>query len=143
MLFAVVCALVLALGACSKSAGPTVAAGAAVGVKSIELGSAVNADTRQVTAPATTFAPADTIYATVTTTGPGLDGDEVRMDADWVDQDGQVVFHSGHRGLAGASLPDLLSASKPEGFKPGKYTLQIKLNGAPAASKEFTVREPD
>lgn len=65
------------------------------------------------------------------------------MDADWVYQDGQVVFHGGHKGLAGASLPDLVSASMPQGFKPGKYTLEIKMDGVPAANKEFTVKQPE
>jgi len=143
LLFAVACPVALVLSACDKSGDSTSTGQLAAAVKSIALGSAVNEDTRQVTDPSTTFMPADKIYATVTSTGPGLDGDEVRMDTDWVYQDGQVVFHSGHKGLAGARLPDLFSASMPLGFKPGKYTFEIKFDGAPAGNKEFTVGQPD
>lgn len=142
-LLAVACSVALVFSACSKSGDPAATGHAAVAVKSIELGSSVNEGNRQVIDPSTTFLPADTIYATVTTTGAGIDGDEVRMDADWVYQDGQVVFHGGHKGLAGASLPDLFSASMPQGFKPGRYTLEIKMDGVPAANKEFTVKQPE
>lgn len=140
LLLAVAFAMALILGACGRADEAVPIVLPAVAVTSVELGTAIDESDLHIVAPATVFAPHDMIHASVTTTGPGLDGDEVRMDADWVDQNGTVIFHSSHKGLAGASKPDLVSASQPNGFAPGNYQLEIKLDGALAATKEFTVK---
>lgn len=136
-LLAISFAAACALSACGKT---DEAAPPAVSVASVELGSAIDEGDLHIVTPTTTFAPHDRVYASVTTRGPGLDGDSVKMDANWIDQNGQVVFHSSHVGIAGGSRPDLLSAAKPEGFAPGNYKLEILLDGAPAASTAFSVK---
>lgn len=140
VLLAAVFGAALALGACSKQDDVASTASPGAAVKSIELGTVADQGTRQITMPGSTFAPGDTIYASVTTAGPGVDGDEVKMDADWIGPAGQVVLHSSHKGVAGASRSDLLSATEPGGFAPGNYRLDIKLNDATAATKEFAVQ---
>lgn len=140
LLLAVGIAASIGMSACGKSVPAPPATSSAASVRSIELGSAINETDRRITLPTTTFSTQDRVYAAVTTAGPGLDGEEVRMDDDWLDASGRVVFHGSQKGIAGGSKPDLVSAPQHGGFAPGQYTLQIKLNGEPAASKEFTVR---
>ena len=103
-------------------------------------GHSVGADNR-VAAPATTFAPRDTIYASVTTrtsdaaaTVPG------RLSARWTFQDGQTVHEdSRDLNLTGDGVT-AFQISKPDGFPPGRYKVEISLDGSVVQSKEFEVR---
>lgn len=118
----------------------TAPAAAAASVTALDLGNSVGADNR-VAAPATTFAPRDTIYASVTTrtsdaaaTVPG------RLAAKWTFQDGQTVHEdSRDLNLTGDGVT-AFQISKPDGFPAGRYKVEISLDGSVVQSKEFEVK---
>ncbi len=115
-------------------------AAATASVTALDLGNSVGADNR-VAAPATTFAPQDTIYAAVTTrtsdaaaTVPG------RLSATWTFQDGQTVHEdSRDLNLTGDGVT-AFQISKPDGFPAGRYKVEISLDGSVVQSKEFEVK---
>ncbi|WP_028918008.1 hypothetical protein [Pseudoxanthomonas sp. J35] len=149
-------AATLALSACKKSE-PTpppapaetapvatpmepAAPAAAASVTAVDLGNSVGPDNR-VAAPATTFAPNDTIYAAVSTrtadaaaTVPG------KLSARWTFQDGQTVHEeSRDLNLTGDGVTTF-QISKPDGFPAGRYKVEISLDGSVVQSKEFEVK---
>jgi hypothetical protein len=112
---------------------------APVSVSIVTLGSAVGVD-KKVTTPAETFAPKDTIYAAVDTTGTGhsklralwsfVKGDKTaKVDETTVEIDptapATTEFH----------------VVKPSGWPKGDYRVEIFLNDGtvPAATKSFKV----
>lgn len=108
---------------------------------SLELGNAVGADNR-VAAPATTFAPKDTIYASVTTrTSDAMATVPGKLAARWTFQDGQTV-HEESRDLSitGDGTTTAFQVSKPDGFPVGRYKVEISLDGSVVQSKEFEVK---
>ena len=142
--------LVAALLACGSSEAPAPAPAApatppvsapapaapALQVGAIELGRAVAADGR-VTAPASTFAPTDTIYVSVLTEGqtPGA-----TLTARWTYEDGQLVSEGRETlATAGKSTTEFHIA-KPDGWPAGRYRVEIALNGRAAGSRDFEVR---
>lgn len=118
----------------------TAPAAATASVTALDLGNSVGADNR-VAAPASTFAPRDTIYASVTTrtsdaaaTVPG------RLSAKWTFQDGQTVHEdSRDLNLTGDGVT-AFQISKPDGFPAGRYKVEISLDGSVVQSKEFEVK---
>lgn len=158
-LFAVLpLAAALALGACNKqgepanapaptassaqsgagqpmNAPPSAAAPAAVSVTNVELGNAVGAD-QNVTTPGTSFAPTDTIYASVSTTGTGT----ASLAAKWTYQDGQTVHEESKSIAPTGPATTAFQISKPSGWPTGNYKVEISMNGQPVGSKEFTVK---
>jgi len=141
----------LALGACNKNApqettstAPTentpaapvsTPAAAPVTLVSVDLGSAVGPD-EKVTAATTTFTPKDTIYASVATDGTG----NATLEAKWTYQDGQTVKDDSKTIAATGPANTTFSISKPDGWPAGNYKVEVSLNGAPAASKDFSVK---
>jgi len=116
------------------------AAAATASVTSVDLGNAVGADQR-VTAPATTFATGDTIYASVTTrTSDGSASVPGTLSTKWTFEDGQVV-HEDSRALdlAGDGVTTF-HITKPDGFPTGRYKVEIALDGNVVQSKDFEVR---
>jgi hypothetical protein len=149
-------ASVLALGACNKNAPSEPAAPAPeasmpaeapvsapveapapapVSVASVDLGNAVGAD-EKVSMAMTTFAPKDTIYASVSTTGSGT----ATLEAKWTYQDGQTVKDDTKSIAPTGPADTAFSISKPDGWPTGDYKVEISLNGTPAASKDFSVK---
>lgn len=153
----VMAALVLGIGAglsgCKKEAPPPppppVAAPApkveapppapvGVSVGAITLGKAIGAD-KKVTAAADTFAKNDTIYASVETAGSG----KADLKAKW-------TFHKGDKTADVSEASETVNAtgpavtafnvSKPTGWPPGDYQVEISLNGKSAGVKKFTVK---
>jgi hypothetical protein len=115
---------------------PPVSAPAPASVGAIELGRAVGADMR-VTAPASTFAPTDTIYVSVATDGQPAGA---TLSARWTYEDGQVVNESRETlGSSGKAATEF-HISKPDGWPVGRYKVEIALNGKPAGTREFEVR---
>ena len=118
----------------------TAPAAATASVTALDLGNSVGADNR-VAAPATTFAPRDTIYAAVTTrtsdaaaTVPG------KLGAKWTYQDGQTVHEdSRDLNLTGDGVT-AFQISKPDGVPAGRYKVEISLDGSVVQSKEFEVK---
>jgi hypothetical protein len=151
-------AAVLALSACGKSqdsasavpetppppvapmtpALPVPAASSAsdqakVSFGSVELGSTIDAGNK-IVATGTSFAPKDTIYASVETTGTGT------VAASWSYQDGQIVSEDSKIIHATGPTTTVFMISKPSGLSAGNYKVQISLDGSPVASKDFVVR---
>jgi hypothetical protein len=124
--------------AAPASAPATVAsapAPAEVGVAGVTLGSAVDDDQR-ITTPTERFAPGDTIYAAIATTGSG----SAKLDAHWTYQDGQTVNEESATIAPEAPASTAFHISKPGGFPAGAYKVDISLDGKPVASKAFTVK---
>lgn len=142
-------ALLVGLAACGKKeetpppptpAPPAPAAqapaAAPFAVAAIDLGRQIGAD-KKVTEAVAVFSPADTIYASVSTTGASP---SVALKARWTYEDGQVVNESTQSiAPTGTSVTEFHIA-KPSGWPAGKYQVEISANGAVVGSKAFEVR---
>ena len=143
----------LALSACGKKEEPAPApapppvaapapaptappAPAPVAVASVDLGTAVGAD-QKVTTPSTTFAPTDTIYAAVSTTGSAANA---VLNAKWSYQDGQTVNESSQTIAPNGAAVTTFHISKPDGWPAGNYKVEISLDGSPVSTKDFSVK---
>lgn len=120
------------------SAAPAVAPANAV--SGVELGNAIGAD-NHVTTAMTTFAPADTIYGSVTTTAP-----TGNLEARW-----SYLGAPGATGLpnkvdtqtialSGGSSTHEFHVSKPGGWPVGRYRLEVSVDGSVLQSRDFEVR---
>jgi len=111
---------------------------AVVSVASISLGKALGPD-KKVAAATDTFAPGDTIYAVVETTGSG----NATLKAKW-------TYHKGDKTAAVSESSQTISpkgpaasefhVSKPDGWPPGDYQVEISINDKPAGTKKFVVK---
>lgn len=108
---------------------------AAVTFSSVELGSTVDANNK-ILASGTSFAPKDSIYASVDTSGSG----NATLAAKWTYQDGQVVHEDSKTLNATGPETTAFMISKPGGFPAGNYKVEISLNGNQVASKDFSVK---
>jgi hypothetical protein len=134
----------LALLACGRSetaapapsTPPVSSAAAPARVTAIELGSSIGADKR-VTAPTAAFAPGDTIFASISTEGSAP---SLTLTARWTYQDGQLVSESSETIAPTGSATTEFHIAKPDGFPPGRYTIAVSADGAPAGRREFIVR---
>jgi hypothetical protein len=119
---------------------PAPAPAASASVTSVNLGNAVGADMKVAT-PSTTFAPKDTIYASVSTsTSDAAASVPAKLTAKWTFQDGQVVNEeSKDLNLSGAGDTEF-HIDQPEGLPAGKYKVEISLDGNVVQSKDFEVK---
>ncbi len=107
-----------------------------VAVTQIDLGRGVGGDKR-VSTPMTDFAPTDTIYASVATSGSSA---SATLQARWAFEDGQVVDETTQAIAPTGPAVTEFHVSRPNGFPKGRYRVDVTLNGTPAGSKEFTVK---
>jgi hypothetical protein len=131
---ALVAALV-ALAACSRGrAESRTAATASVQVAAIDIGRAVGLDKR-VAEPARSFAPGDTIYASVATEGKAP---LVSLTARW--RHAGATFHEETQMIApdGAAQSEF-HVSKPDGWSAGSYEVEILVDGIPSGRRDFSV----
>jgi hypothetical protein len=105
-------------------------------VDRVELGRSIGGD-KHVTDRTDTFAPDDTIYAAVHTTGTAS---SAILKARWTYEDGQLVDESEERIAPTGSAATEFHISKPDGWPAGKYKLEVFLDGVPVQTKEFDVR---
>jgi hypothetical protein len=150
-LFVVLSGALAAAGACKRSepaAGggtpsappPAVEAappaGAALRVTTVQLGTDLGPD-KKVTAPKETFAPSDTIYASVESVGgsPGT-----TLTARWTYEDGQLVNEASQSVPSSGPATTEFHVSKPSGWPEGRYTLEIRAGETRVASRDFEVR---
>jgi hypothetical protein len=122
----------------ATTAGMAPASGAttaAVTLSMVELGSTVDANNK-ILASGTSFAPKDTIYASVDTSGSGT----ATLAAKWSYQDGQTVHEDTKTINAMGPETTAFMISKPGGLPAGSYKVEISLNGNQVASKDFTVK---
>lgn len=103
-------------------------------VTKIELGSSVGADNR-VLAARSSFGTKDSIIASVYTenTAPGA-----VLTAKWTFQTGQTV-DSTSQTVAASPAVTQFHIVKKSAWPVGRYTVDISLDGAPAASQQFDV----
>jgi hypothetical protein len=135
----------LALAGCGREksvidepapATPPVSAPVPFRVTALDLGNAIDASKR-IASPTRTFAPSDTIYATVLSEGAAP---RVDLVAKWTYQDGQVVSESTQSLAPEGPAATEFHIAMPSGWPAGKYKVEITANGAAAASTEFEVR---
>jgi hypothetical protein len=105
-------------------------------VSGIDLGRALGAD-KSVSAPAESFAPGDTIYASISTEGraPSL-----TLTARWTYEDGQLVNETSETIAPEGPATTEFHISKSDGFPVGRYQVEILADGAPAGTRQFEVR---
>ena len=115
---------------------PAPPAAAPVSVTGVELGRQLGAD-KKIPQPATTFAPADTIYASVATDGAV---GSATLTARWTFEGGQQVSEGSETIAPTGPAVTEFHISKPDGWPAGKYKVEILLNGSSAATKEFEVK---
>ncbi len=148
-------AAVMALAACGKKEEPPkptatpappppvqapapVPAPAGVTVSTISLGKAIGAD-KKVSAPTDTFGKADTIYASIDTTGAG----SATLKAKWtyhkdgkvamVKEDTQTIYPTG-------PATSEFHVSKPDGWPVGDYEVEVLVGDKSAGTKKFSVK---
>lgn len=153
----ILCALLvstaLALAACGKkeepapapapspapSAGPAPApAPAGIAVSSVTAGSEIGAD-KKVAVATDSFAPSDTMYVSVDTTGSGT----AKLDAKWTySKDGNVAVVKDDSMTINTSGPATheFHVSKPDGWPAGNYEVDVLLDGRSVGSKKLTVK---
>ncbi|MGY3041335.1 cytoskeletal protein RodZ [Rhodanobacter sp. TND4EL1] len=106
-----------------------------VTVSSVQLGSKVD-ENNKIAASGDSFAPKDSIYASVDTTGTG----NGTLAANWTYQDGQTVHEDSKMLTTNGPQTTVFMISKPSGFPAGNYKVDISLDGKQVASKDFSVK---
>ncbi len=102
----------------------------------LKLGNAVDAN-QNVTAPMTSFAKTDTIYAAVSTNGAAPNAAIV---AKWTFGDGQLVDESSQSIAPTGAAVTTFHVAKPDGWPVGAYKVNITIDGNPVASQGFEVK---
>jgi len=115
---------------------PVEAAPLTINVTGVTLGNAVDAE-QKVTTAATTFAPKETIYASVATDGAA---NGATLASKWTFQDGQTVSEETKTLNTTGPGVATFSISKPDGLPAGKYKFEATLNGTSAGVTEFEVK---
>ena len=139
------CLAVSLLAGCRRSEEPSAApapnaaapGASAFAVKSIDLGTAVDAN-KKVTAPTTTFKPADTIYISIVTEGATP---SVTLATKMTYEDGQLVNENSQTIAPTGPAATEFHVSKPDGWPAGKYKVEVAANGKPSGTREFTVTQ--
>jgi hypothetical protein len=139
-------ATLAALGACGGSDGDaathtatadtTAAKPAELQVSNVMIGKRIGAG-KHVTEPTFQFAPADTVFVSVGTTGStGAD----HLTAAWRSQTGEVVQQSSEP-IPAAGQNAAFQWSQPKGMKPGTYKVVLFLGNDSADTKVFVVKK--
>lgn len=138
-------AAVLALAACSPGQRDTVdsATGAIasdvraeLSVLDIDIGRRAGAS-NEVDEEVDTFAPMDTIYASVNTSGTVREG---AITSQWVFPDGSTLEAQAQPVTTDRDANLLFFLTKPEGLAVGKYTFRVLVDGKEVRTSELTVK---
>ena len=124
--------------ACARSnenSGATGTSGTAVRVSKIDMGRSLAAD-KTINDNTDSFKPNDTIYASIATEGAAA---TATLKARWTYQEGQVVNESTQTLAPTGDARTEFHISKSDGWPPGKYKLEVFLNGSSAATRDFQV----
>ncbi len=106
-------------------------------VSSVQVGNAIEPDKR-VTSPSATFAPGDTIYASVATVGVAP---SVTLGARWTYGDEAQLVNEESQTIAPTGPANTeFHIAKPDGWPAGKYKVEISANGSAVASQEFEIQ---
>lgn len=107
-----------------------------VSVTSITLGNQVDGS-QNVSTPSDTFAPTDTVYASVATSGTSQ---SATLSAKWTYQDGQSVNESSQTIAPNGDAVTTFHIAKPDGWPTGDYKVEVSLDGNVVQSKDFTIK---
>ncbi|MGL6291526.1 MAG: hypothetical protein ACRC2H_12610 [Silanimonas sp.] len=119
---------------------PPAPVAATASVTGLTLGNAVGAD-MAIAAPATTFAPTDTIHAAVaTSTSDPMATVNGTLAAKWTFEDGQTVNEESRDVVLTGNGTTVFQISKPDGWPVGKYKVEISMDGTPVQSADFEVK---
>ena len=121
----------------SENSDATGTTGTDVGVRvsQIDMGRSLNAD-KTINDNTDSFKPNDTIYASIVTEGTAA---TATLKARWTYQEGQVVNESTQTIAPTGDARTEFHISKPDGWPPGKYKLEVFLNGSSAATRDVEV----
>jgi hypothetical protein len=134
-----VLAAVVVAGCNNRTADNTTGTtGRAIQVEEIDIGRSLNAD-KSINDNTTSFKPNDTIYVSVKTDGSAP---SAQLRTRWTFSDGQVVDESTQTISPTGEARTEFHIAKPDGFPPGKYKVEVQLNGQTAGTKEFEVERP-
>lgn len=109
---------------------------AAVKITDLQTGKSVGAD-KKVQAPTDTFAPGDTIFASVSTEGSAP---SAILRAKWSFQGGQTVKEDSRSISPTGPTSTEFSIQKPGGWPKGSYTVEVSVDGGTPSTKTFTVK---
>jgi hypothetical protein len=136
---ALLLAAVLCTGfvACGKKDADDTAAPAPRGVsyEGAQLGTAVGGD-KSITNPTNDFAPNDTIYVSIETSGTSA---STTLAARWTYEDGQEVDRSETTIAPSGPEHTELHISKADGWPEGEYHVEIMLDGRSVETLDFEV----
>ncbi len=107
-----------------------------VKVTEISVGRAVDTR-RRVAEPLETFAPGDTVYASVVTEGTARPG---VLKARWTYEDSEVLSEASLEIAPAGTTATEFHVSRPEGLRPGNYQVEIFFDGASAGKRAFSVK---
>lgn len=110
-------------------------------VTGVDLGNTIGADMK-VGTPASTFAAKDTIYASIATaTADPTASIPAKLGTKWTHVDSNQVVSEESRDvtLSGTGSTEFHIA-KPDGWPPGKYRVDVTLDGTQVQSREFEVK---
>lgn len=102
----------------------------------ITVGNQIDAN-QVATSSGKTFAPTDTIYATVKTDGKAANAAIV---ARWTFSDGQLVDESSQSIVQNGPANTTFHIAKPDGWPAGSYKVAITLDGNPVASEDYMIQ---
>lgn len=105
-------------------------------VVDVRLGTAVD-DSQQVATDQDAFAPRDTIYASVLTSGTH---EGLALSAKWTRADGTPIAVSQQALVPDAPLAVAFRIADPAGWPTGTYRVEIAANGQVLATRDFSVR---
>ena len=107
-------------------------------VTGVDLGKSILPD-RSVASATSTFAPRDTVFASVATEGAAA---AATIRARFSFDDGQLVNESTQTIAPTGPARTEFHISRPGGWPAGKYKVEVFLDSQPAGSKEFEVKRP-
>ena len=136
--------IILVLGAfvgvtaCNKEQRATaeVAARTALAVIDVDMERHADAD-RKLRDKTDDFAPSDTIYASVHTSGTANNGAIVGR---WTFEDGRIVDEKTGSVTTNGDARTAFYIVNPTGFAKGKYTLHVLIDGKEVRTKNVTVK---
>jgi hypothetical protein len=109
---------------------------AAVHITEVQTGKSVGAD-KKVQAPTDTFAPGDTIFASVSTEGSAP---SAILRARWTYQGGQIVKEDSRSISPTGPASTEFSIQKPGGWPKGTYTVEVSVDGGTPTIKTVKVQ---
>lgn len=106
-------------------------------VVGVRLSNQGDTENNTLGAPTTAFAPTDTVYAEVETSGTAS---EYTLYAKWMAPDGSELADYGMRIGEAGTKRTVISLSKPDGWAQGQGKIEIAINGELEETVTFDVR---